>query len=118
MRDVLEIIITGVVSLLGWEGIKWLYTRKSNTRIVQAQADAAEVKADVDEFHHLREMVEWMQERLKQKEERSAEQTQLVRQLQRELLEAEKKVSKLETERSMKLCEVRNCGNRQPQSGY
>lgn len=98
--------------------MKWLLMRKSNARIAVAEADAAEVKAEVDEFHHLREMVEWMQERLKQKEERFAEQTQLVRQLQRELLESEKKVSKLETERSMKLCEVRNCCNRQPQSGY
>lgn len=116
--EILTMILTAVGSLLGWEGVKWLLTRKSKARIAVAEADAAEVKAEVDEFHHLREMVEWMQERLKQKEERFAEQTQLVRQLQRELLESEKKVAKLETERSMKLCEVRNCCNRQPQSGY
>lgn len=114
----MTIILTAAGSLLGWEGVKWLMTRKSNTRIVSAQADVAEVKAEVDEFHHLREMVEWLQERLKQKEERFAEQTQLVRKLQRELLDSEKKVAKLETERSMKLCEVRNCCNREPQSGY
>lgn len=111
-------ILTALGSLVGWEGIKWLMTRRSNTRIAVAEADVAEVKAEKDEFHHLREMVEWLQERLKQKEERFAEQTQLVRQLQRELLESEKKVAMLETERGMKLCQVRGCAKREPQSGY
>lgn len=111
-------ILTAVGSLLGWEGVKWLMTRKSKTRIAVAEADTAEVKAEVDEFHHLRDMVEWLQQRLYEKEERFAEQTKLVRSLQRELLESEKKVAMLETERSMKLCQVRGCQKREPQSGY
>lgn len=116
--DILTMIMTAIGSLLGWEGIRWMMTRKSNERIVSAEADKAEVKAEVDEFHHLRDMVEWLQQRLKEKEERFAEQTNLVRQLQRELLESEKKVAILETERSMKLCQVRGCAKREPQSGY
>lgn len=118
MENILTIIITAVGSLLGWEGIRWFLTRKSNTRIAEANADTAEVKADVDEFHHLREMVEWLQQQLFNKEERFAEQTKLVRDLQRSLMESEKKVVMLETERSMKLCQVRGCAKREPQSGY
>lgn len=116
--EILTVIMTAVCSLLGWEGVRWLITRKSNARIVSAEADTAEVKAEVDEFHHLRDMVEWLQQRLYEKEERFAEQTKLVRELQRELLESEKKVAMLETERSMKLCQVRGCAKREPQSGY
>lgn len=116
--EIVTVIITAVGSLLGWEGVRWLITRKSNARIVSAEADTAEVKAEVDEFHHLRDMVEWLQQRLYEKEERFAEQTKLVRELQRELLASEKKVAMLETERSMKLCQVRGCAKREPQSGY
>lgn len=116
--EIVTVIITAVCSLLGWEGVRWLITRKSNARIVSAEADTAEVKAEVDEFHHLRDMVEWLQQRLYEKEERFAEQTKLVRELQRELLASEKKVAMLETERSMKLCQVRGCAKREPQSGY
>lgn len=118
MENILTVIITAVGSLLGWEGVKWFLTRKSNTRIVEAEADKAEVKAEADEFHHLREMVEWLQQQLYNKEERFAEQTKLVRDLQRSLMESEKKVVMLETERSMKLCQVRGCAKREPQSGY
>lgn len=116
--EILTVILTAVCSLLGWEGVRWLINRKSNARIVSAEADTAEVKAEVDEFHHLRDMVEWLQQRLYEKEERFAEQTKLVRELQRELLASEKKVAMLETERSMKLCQVRGCAKREPQSGY
>lgn len=116
--EIITIICTTFGSLLGWEGIKWLMTRKSNTRIASAQADVAEVKAESDEFHHLRELSTSLQQQLREDAAMYREQTQLVRQLQKDLLEAEKKVARLETERSMKLCEVRNCCNRQPQSGY
>jgi chromosome segregation ATPase len=118
VESILTIIVTAVGSLLGWEGVRWLLTRKSNARVAEAEADKAEVNAEADEFHHLREMVEWLQQRLYEKEERFAEQTKLVRDLQRELLESEKKVVMLETERSMKLCQVRGCAKREPQSGY
>ena len=111
-------ILTALGSLLGWEGLKWLMTRKSNQRVASAAADVAEVKAESEEFHHLRELSTSLQEQLREDAAMYREQTQLVRQLQKDLLEAEKKVARLETERSMKLCEVRNCCNRQPQSGY
>lgn len=111
-------IVSALGTLFGWEGVKWLLNRKSNKRIGEASADTAEVKAENEEFHHLRELTDWLQQQLKAKEERFQEQTQLVRQLNSKLLDAETKVARLEAEKSMKLCEVRNCANRQPQSGY
>lgn len=118
MENILTIVITAIGSLFGWEGVKWLMTRKSNQRMASAEADSAETKAESDEFHHLRELITSLQEQLREEVAMYREQTQLVRQLQKDLLEAEKKVARLETERSMKLCERRNCGQREPQSGY
>lgn len=118
MMEILVVVVSAVVGGSVVKTLDWVLTRRENKKKARAEADQAEVRAEADEFHHLREMVEWMQASLKEKEERFADQTQLVRRIQRELLEAEKKVAKLETERSMKLCEVRNCGKREPQSGY
>lgn len=109
--EILTVILTAVGSLLGWEGVRWLLTRKSNGRIAEAQADVAEVKAESEEFGALRETLHSMMEMYK-------EQTQLVRELNRRLIEAEAENARLKAERAMKLCEVRNCSNRQPQSGY
>lgn len=64
-------------------------------------------------------------EQLKQKEERFQEQTMVVRQLNKDLvdktvaigtLQAEN--AELKAERKLKLCERRGCAKRQPQSGY
>lgn len=109
--DAVQIILTALASLLGWEGVKYLMNRKSNGRIAEAQADVAEVKAESEEFGALRETLNSMMEMYK-------EQTQLVRELNRRLIEAEAENARLKAERAMKLCEVRNCPNRQPQSGY
>ena len=95
----------------GLEFIKWWMTRKSKGRIAEAEADGSE-------FHTLKETVEFLQEQLKLKEERFAEQTTRVRELTAENLSLIREVTMLKTERSMKLCERRNCENRQPQSGY
>lgn len=111
MDNIITIVLTALGSLLGWEGVRWLLTRKSNTRIMAAQADVAEVKAESEEFKTLHEVLTSLQEMYK-------EQTLLVRALNKELLESQKEVVQLKTERSLKLCEVRNCSRRKPQSGY
>ena len=56
---------------------------------------------------------------------RLVEQTELVRTLNRQLLDQtieygklQARISELEAERKMKLCEKRGCIDRQPQSGY
>lgn len=128
MEEIVRIL--GVLG--GFELVKWLFTRKSNARIVDAHADGAEIKNDVDEFHLLRERLELADKHLVEKErqlydkeQRFHEQTLLVRDLNKQLLDAtaeigklKSRISELEAERKMKLCERRGCKDRQPQSGY
>lgn len=125
MNEKVQTVLTVIASLGGLEFIKWLFNRKHNSRIAEAEANAAEVKADTDEFHLLRERLELADRQLLEKEERFHEQTILMRELNKQLLEKamkigelEAKISALEAERKMKLCERRGCAERMPQSGY
>ncbi|MBQ8874704.1 MAG: hypothetical protein IJY60_05295 [Bacteroides sp.] len=118
-------IFTVLLSVGVLEFVKWMFTRKSNARIVKAQADTAELKNDVDQFHFLRERLEFKDKELVEKEKRFVEQTNIVRDLNRQLLDQtiengklQARISELEAERRMKLCERRGCMERQPQSGY
>lgn len=106
------ITIASVLGTLGgWEAIKYLLNRKTNTRKAEAEADSSE-------FSVLRDTVIFLEQQLQQKEERFAEQTNLVRKLTNENLELVRENAMLKTERGLKLCERRNCLNREPQSGY
>ena len=79
-----ETITSIIITLGGFEGIKWGITtwinRKTNAR-------RAETQADSDEFHLLRERLELSDKQLLDKEQRFHEQTQLVRELNKQLLE-------------------------------
>lgn len=116
----------GVLTALGgWELVKWFLNRKSNKRIADASAEKAELDNEKDEFHFLRERLEFKDKELMDKEKRFVEQTELVRSLNRQLLEKtiengnlQARISALEAERAMKLCERRGCKDRKPQSGY
>ena len=64
-------------------------------------------------------------EQLKQKEERFQDQTMVVRQLNKDLVDKtviignlQSENAELKAERKLKLCERRGCAKRQPQSGY
>lgn len=129
MVEIIEKIIPLVVSMLlalgGLEFIKWLFNRKPGKRLAEATADHSEVKVDTDEFHLLRERLELADRQLLEKEQRFYDQTDELRKTTAELLTAERKISELngevsalKAERKMKLCEVRNCAQREPQSGY
>lgn len=116
----------GVLTALGgWEFVKWWLNRKSNERIAAANAENIELKNEVDEFHFLRERLEFKEKEMMEKEKRFVEQTEVVRTLNRQLLDQaiengklQARISELEAERKMKLCERRGCVERQPQSGY
>lgn len=109
-------------SLGGFELIKWAFNwfshRKSAHRLVKAQADQAEVKANHGEWELMEREITFLQEQLIDKEKRFAEQTEVLRATNKSLLEAEKRVASLEAERELKLCERRACKRRLPQSGY
>lgn len=116
--NVIEVLITIVGSLGGLELLKWLFTRRENKRV-------AEAKADSDEFHYLKERIQFADKQLLEKEQRFVEQTALLRDANRMLLEKQEKMGELQSknsellaERRMKLCEKKGCRDRQPQSGY
>lgn len=122
-------IITSVVSLLaalgGLEFLKWLWTRKSKARMAAAEADAAELKAEKDEYYLLRERLQFMDEQIIAKDKRYDEQTEFLRGIQIKLNEQitengllKAELAELKAERAMKLCQVRMCPKREPQSGY
>ena len=111
MKEVILTAASILGTLGGWEMIKYLINRKTNTRKAEAEADSSE-------FTVLRDTVVFLQEQLQKKEERFAEQTDLVRKLTAENLELTRQNAMLKAERALKLCERRNCGNREPQSGY
>ena len=105
-------VVSAIVGSLGfWELIKYLLHRRANRRKAESEADASE-------FGVLRETVVFLQEQLHKKEERFAEQTDVVRRLNAENLELVREVTLLKAERGLKLCERRNCLQREPQSGY
>lgn len=95
----------------GLETFKWWRNRKTNARIEEAQADAAEFKA-------LREYNEFLQKQLSEKEERFVEQTGRLRQVQDELFALKEDHSNLKLELALKRCERKKCGDREPQNGY
>ena len=122
-------IITSVVSLLaalgGLEFLKWLWTRKSKARMAAAEADVAELKAEKDEYYLLRERLQFMDEQIIAKDKRYDEQTEFLRGIQIKLNEQitengllKAELAELKAERAMKLCQVRMCPKREPQSGY
>ena len=105
-------IVSAIVGSLGfWELIKYLIHRRANSRKADSEADASE-------FSVLRETVVFLQEQLHKKEERFAEQTEVVRKLTAENLALTREVVTLKTERELKFCKRRNCLEREPQSGY
>ena len=131
----------GVVAgtLGGYKIIEFFFFREPKKQIMEAEADTAEEKAkgvaienDEKQFSLLTKQLELaqqqnviLQEAQLEKEKRFQEQTAVVRDLTRKLLEAtaeigkrDSRISALEAERSMKLCERRGCLQREPQSGF
>ena len=111
MREWITTLLTAAGTLGGWETIKYLFNRKTASRIEEA-------KADESEFMVLKETNIFLQQQLKYKEEKFAEQTALVRSQNSEILALTSEIAMLRAERAMKRCEIRGCKNRKPQSGY
>lgn len=118
IATIITTISTVLATLGGSELIKWFVNRKANKRKTEAYADQEEVKAESEEFEYLRNRITFKEEQLIRAEQREADKTKEIRRLNSENLELVRKITMLETERSMKLCEVRNCASRVPQSGY
>lgn len=102
-----ETVVTVLGALGGFEFIKWLFNRKSASRVAVAEAEASE-------FRTLEEMIQFLQTQLKEKEERFAEQTQLVRKLNTEVIDLTKKISALEIKLANVRCDDLACPFRKP----
>lgn len=113
--EVLQIIAASFAAVLtalgGWEAIKYLINQKPNSRKAEAEADSVE-------FTVLRQTVEFLQTQLQEKEERFAQQTELVRKLNAEVLELTKEKGKVELELQTYRCIRKKCGQREPQNGF
>ena len=95
-----QVIIAILGALGGLECVKWFFNRKANSRIAIAEAESAE-------FHHLQETNEWLQKQLQAKEERFAEQTQLVRKQNTEILDLTAKMADMEIRNEQENAELR-----------
>lgn len=62
----------------GWEAVKYLLNLRQNKRMIHTQATEAEFKI-------LKDIIEFLEDQWKKKEERFVEQTELVRKLNRDL---------------------------------
>lgn len=137
-----ELISSGttlLIALGGLECIKWLYTRRSKRKESMANAEKAEAEAEKvevevekasaevdslelkneeDEFHFLRDRLKYKDEELMAKDKRITELVERVIEKTMENGTLSARISALEAERKMKLCERRGCPERLPQSGY
>ena len=134
-----DVLVTVVGAFGGLELFKWLFTRKQNKRVAEAQADNAEYESYQKQIDRYEErlaekdrIIAEKDARLEDKENKYHdisnkyhEQTLLLREVQAERLKKEEecgnykaKISELLAERKMKLCERKGCRERQPQSGY
>lgn len=109
--DVITVVGSIVGSLGGFEFIKYFADRKRNKRILEA-------KADNDDFEVLRKTVEFLQQQLHNKEERFAEQTHIVRELNGKIIDLMKEKGQIELDLQKYMCVVKKCANREPQNGY
>ena len=118
MNDFVTTICTVVGALGGLEFIKWAFNLGSYKRNQAAKAEVAEIEADRLGIVVMKENIEFLQHQLNLRNEEIAEKNELLRKQNEDILELKSENVMLKTERAMKLCEVRNCSGRKPQSGY
>ena len=130
--EIIGVAVTVLTALGGLELFKWLYTRRSkrkesmaNAEKAEAEAEKAEVeveslelKNEEDEFHFLRDRLKYKDEEMMSKDKRITELVERVIEKTMENGTLSARISALEAERKMKLCEHRGCPERDPQSGY
>ena len=123
--DIITTLITCLTSCSVIELARWLYNRKPDKAKREAEAMQTRIAAKEDEHDYLRKRLELVEKDVYEKEQRFLEINAHVRELSAQLLEKEAtngklaaRVAELEAEQKMKLCRVRGCDGREPQSGY
>lgn len=111
MNEILSTTIAATSAIGGWEALRYLINLRTNHRKAEAEADSAE-------FDVLRQTMEFLQTQLREKEQRFAQQTELVRSLNAEILDLTKMKASLELELQRYRCIRPNCPQREPQNGF
>ena len=102
---------TAFAAIGGVELVKFLTARKQYGRKADAEADAAELGV-------LKETTEFLQQQLREKEERFADQTKVVRGLNEQVLTLTREKAQLELDLQKFRCIRPRCAQREPQNGY
>lgn len=102
-----QVFVAVFGSIGGFEFIKWLFNRKTNSRLAIAEAESKE-------FHLLQETNEFLQKQLQMKEERFVEQTERLRKTQDDLFKERESRYAAELELAVKKCEDQGCPFRMP----
>ena len=127
-----EVLTTVVGTFGGLELLKWLLTRKESKRVAEAKADDAEFEKYQKQIDYANERLLIKDQRIEEKDkllsqkddryhelsQKYHEQTLVLREANARLLAKEETIGSLKEERAKKLCEVRKCSKREPQSGY
>lgn len=108
---IVEIVAAVITALGGWEAIRYFINRKTNQRKEEAEADSVE-------FGVLRDTVAFLQQQLREKEERFADQTDRLRKVQDDYFKLMQKNQQNELELQRYRCVRPKCMNREPQNGY
>lgn len=102
-------------ALGGLDLLKWtanlIMNRRNNARMADSQAD-------LSEFHTMKEMIEFLQQQLKEKEERFAEQTGLVRSLNGEVISLTQAKAAVELDLALHRCDNLTCPHRLPPNAF
>ena len=109
--DIATTIITLLGSLGGVELVKWLFNRRANARIVEAEADGAELR-------NIQATIDFLQSQVQAKEERFAAQTDRLRQTQDDLFAERERRHQAELQLAVKRCDDLTCPHRQPPTVY
>lgn len=113
----METLLQILIALGGFEFVKWLvrwFTNWNNDKLIN-DAEAEKKKYEVLESH-----IGFIQDELKEKEERFVEQTTRLRQSQDECFNLKEENAKLRVENAVLgtwKCEVKKCERRMPPNG-
>ena len=123
--NILEISASMDAAIGGWEFIKYMLNIRTKKRKERSEADKpktevdkAEAEANSADFSVLRETVEFLQQQLKDKEERFANQTDRLRKVQDDYFELLKTDAQKDLELQRFRCVRPKCAQREPQNGY
>lgn len=116
--DIFSIVASMGAAVGGWEFTKYLLNIRTNKRKEHYEADKAKAEAKSADFDVLRETTEFLQQQLKEKEERFANQTERLRKVQDDYFTLLQEKAKVDLELQRFRCVRPKCAQREPQNGY